>query len=156
MSQWFNLEAALQNNGVNESDVKEIIKKQFEKAPKRKDYEKTQMMQMIRLMLTNTTNADLTFSRIKLSLKLSLKLIEFNWEKAIILRLFLTTRAWRVVLVCPHSISITVIINHTNMAATTQVKLGFLKQKVNFCWIWTLSWRKNECCISLFYKNKLT
>ena len=28
------------------------------------------------------------------------------------------------------------------MAATSHVKLDFLKPKVNFCWIWTLSWRK--------------
>ena len=41
-------EAALQINGVTESDMKEVIKKQFENAPKRD--EKTQMMQMIRLI----------------------------------------------------------------------------------------------------------
>ena len=52
MSQWFNLEAALKTNGVTESDVKEIIIKQFENAPKRKDYEKTQMTQMIGLIRT--------------------------------------------------------------------------------------------------------
>ena len=50
MSHWFNLEAALQTNGVTESDVKELIKKQFENALKRKDDEKTQMMQMIGLI----------------------------------------------------------------------------------------------------------
>ena len=87
--------------------MKEVIKKEFENAPKRKDDEKTQII------------SDLTFSRIKLSLKLSL-------------RLLLTPRAWRVVLVCPHSISVSVIINYTNMAATSHVKLGFLKSKVNF------------------------
>ena len=54
LSQLFNLEAALQTNGVTENDVKEDIKKQFENAPKRKVNEKTQMTQMIgliRLML---------------------------------------------------------------------------------------------------------
>ena len=50
MSKWFNLEAALQTNGVTKSDVKEVIKKQFENAPKRKDDEKTQMTQMIGLI----------------------------------------------------------------------------------------------------------
>ena len=40
LSQLFNLEAALQTNGVTESDVKEVIKKQIENAPKRKDDEK--------------------------------------------------------------------------------------------------------------------
>ena len=43
----FNLEAALQTNGVIESDVKEVIKKQLDNAPKRKDDEKTQMTQII-------------------------------------------------------------------------------------------------------------
>ena len=76
MSQWFNLEAALETNGVTKSDVKEVIKKQFEKALKRKDDEKTQMMQMIRLI-----RPMLTFSCIKLSLNLSLKFVEFKWEK---------------------------------------------------------------------------
>ena len=37
----FNLEAALQTNGVNESDVKEVIKKQLDNALKRKDDGKT-------------------------------------------------------------------------------------------------------------------
>ena len=46
----FNLEAALQTNGVIESDVKEVIKKQLDNAPKRKDNEKTQMMQIIGLI----------------------------------------------------------------------------------------------------------
>ena len=100
----------------------------------------------------NTTNIDLTFSYIKLSLKL----LEFKWEKVIILQLLLTPRAWRVVLVCPHSISVSVIINYTNMAATKHAKRGFLKLKVNFCWIWTLFWRKNKCCISFFQECKLT
>ena len=44
------LEAALRTNGVTESDVKEVIKKQFENAPKCKDDEKTQMTQMIGLI----------------------------------------------------------------------------------------------------------
>ena len=124
MSQWFNLEAALQINGVNESNVKEVIKKQFENTPKRKDDEKTQMMQMIGLIRSMLT--------IKLSLKLSLKLIEFKWEKAEIWRLLLTPQAWRFVLVCPHSISVSVIINYINMVGTSHVKLGFLKSKGNF------------------------
>ena len=46
----FNLEAALQTNGVIEHDVKEVIKKQLENAPKLKDNEKTQMMQIIGLI----------------------------------------------------------------------------------------------------------
>ena len=40
-----------------------------------------------------TTNIDLTFSNIKLSLKLSLRLLKFNREKVIILQLLLTPRA---------------------------------------------------------------
>ena len=39
----FSLEAPLQTNGVIESDVKEVIKKQLDNAPKRKDDGKTQM-----------------------------------------------------------------------------------------------------------------
>ena len=77
----------------------------------------------------NTTIVDLTLS----SIKLSLTLVDFKLEKVIILRLLLTLGAWRVVLVCPHSTSVLVIINYTIMAATTHVKLGFLKLKVNFC-----------------------
>ena len=46
----FNLEAALQSNGVIESDVKEVIKKQLDNAPKRKDDKKTQITQIIGLM----------------------------------------------------------------------------------------------------------
>ena len=49
-----------------------------------------------------------------------------------ILQLLSMPRAWRVVLVCPHSISVSVTINYTNMAATSHIKLGFLKSKVNF------------------------
>ena len=55
MSRWFNLEAALQTSGVTESDVKEVIKKQFEDALESKDNEKiqiTQMIELIRSMLT--------------------------------------------------------------------------------------------------------
>ena len=141
----FSLEAALQTNDVIKSDMKEVNKQQFDNAPKRKDDEKTQMMQIIGLIrrvflyFCDTTDIDSTFSRIKLTLML----VEFKWEKVIILWLLLTPRAWRVVLVCSHSISVSVIINYTNMAATSHVKLGFLKSKVNFCWIWTLPWRKN-------------
>ena len=47
----FNLEAALQNNGVIEGDVEEVIKKQLDNAPKRKDDEK-QITGLIRPMLT--------------------------------------------------------------------------------------------------------
>ena len=43
----FNLEATLQTNGVIESDVKELIKKQLDNTPKRKDDEKIQMTQII-------------------------------------------------------------------------------------------------------------
>ena len=46
----FNLEAALHTNGVIEGDVKEVIKKQLDNAPKQKDDEKTQMMQIIGLI----------------------------------------------------------------------------------------------------------
>ena len=51
----FNSEVALQSNGVIESDVKEVIKRQLEDAARCKDDEKTQMMQnkgLIRPMLT--------------------------------------------------------------------------------------------------------
>ena len=54
-------------------------------------------------------------------------MLTFCEKKVIILRLLLTPRAWRIILVCPHSISVSVIINYTNMAATNHVKLGFLK-----------------------------
>ena len=73
----------------------------------------------------DTINVDLTFSRIKLSLT-------FEWEKVITLRLLLTPREWRAILVCPHSILVSFIIHYTNMAATNQLKLGILKSKVNF------------------------
>ena len=46
----FNLEAALQTNGVIESDVKEVIKKQLDNASKRKDDKKTQMTQIVGLI----------------------------------------------------------------------------------------------------------
>ena len=46
----FNLEAALQNNGVIECDVKEVIKKQLDSAPILKVDEKTQMTQIIALI----------------------------------------------------------------------------------------------------------
>ena len=137
MSQWFNLEVALETNGVTKSDVKEVIIKQFENAPKRKDDEKSTITQMIGLIRPS-------FSSIKLSLKLSLKLLEFKWEKVIIiLHFLLTPRAWGVILVYPHSISVSVVINYTNMAATSHVKPGFSKSKVSFLWIWILPWRKN-------------
>ena len=45
-----NLEVALQANGVTESDVKEVTKKQLENASKRKGDEKTEMMQMAGLI----------------------------------------------------------------------------------------------------------
>ena len=41
--------AALQTNGITESNVKEVIKKQFENAPNCKDDEKTQITQVIGL-----------------------------------------------------------------------------------------------------------
>ena len=46
----FNLEAALQTNGLIESDVKEVIKKQLDNAPKWKDDGKTQMTEIIELI----------------------------------------------------------------------------------------------------------
>ena len=46
----FNLEATLQTNGIIESVVKEVIKKQLGNATKRKDDEKTQMTQIIGLI----------------------------------------------------------------------------------------------------------
>ena len=55
LSQCFNLEVALQTNGITESDVKEAIKKLIENAPKQIDGKKTQMMKIIgwiRPMLT--------------------------------------------------------------------------------------------------------
>ena len=103
-------------------------------ASKRKVDEKAQMTQIIGLIrqvflyFYDATNVDLTFS----CTKLSLMLVEFKWEKVIILRLLLTSRPWRVVLVCPNSVSVSVIINYTNMVATSHVMLGFLKTKVNF------------------------
>ena len=48
--QLFNLEAKLQANGVIESIVKEVIKKQLRNAAKRKGGEQMQMMQMIGLI----------------------------------------------------------------------------------------------------------
>ena len=48
--------------------MKEAIRKEFDNAPKRKDDEKTQIMQMI----------GWTFSRIKSPLKLPLKSADFN------------------------------------------------------------------------------
>ena len=133
----FNLEAALQTNEAIESDVKEVIKKQPDNVPKREDDGKTQMTQIIGLMQPMLISL---FFRIKLLLTS----VEFNWEKVIILRLLLTPRAWRVVLACPHSISASAIISYTNMAATRHLKQSFLQSKVNFCWIWTLSWRKHQ------------
>ena len=52
--------------------MKEVIKKQFENVPKRKDDEKTRMTQKLGLI-----RAILTYL-IKLSLKLPLKLLEFK------------------------------------------------------------------------------
>ena len=46
----FNLEVALETNGVIESDMKEVIKKQLENASKRKDDEKIQITQIIGLI----------------------------------------------------------------------------------------------------------
>ena len=42
----FDLEAALQTNVVIEGNVKEVIKKQLGNAPKHKNDEKTQIMQI--------------------------------------------------------------------------------------------------------------
>ena len=49
LSQWFNLEPALQTNGETESDVKAVIKKLRKNAPKRDGGEK--MIWLMRLML---------------------------------------------------------------------------------------------------------
>ena len=46
------------------------------------------------------------------------------------MRLLLTSRAWRVVLVCLRSISVSVIINYTNMAATSHVKLDLIFENI--------------------------
>ena len=46
----FNLKAGLQIKGLIESDVKEVIKNQLEKAPERKDDGKTKMTQIIGLI----------------------------------------------------------------------------------------------------------
>ena len=145
MSQWINLEGALETNDVTKSDVKKVSLRTLPNVKMMKI--KNDANDRI-----NTTNIDLTFSSIKLSLKLSLKLPEIKWEKVIILRLLLMPRAWRVVLVCRHFISVSVIINYTNMAATSHVKLGFLKSKVNFCWIWTLPWKKISVVSASFKK----
>ena len=52
----FNLDVALQTNDVIESDVKEVIKKQLDNAPKRKDDKKnTQMTQIIGFTQTMPT-----------------------------------------------------------------------------------------------------
>ena len=130
----FNLEAALRTNGVmkaiwknsSKSNLTMLLNVKMMKKHKDVNYR------------INTTNADL---------------VEFKWEKVIILRLLLTPRAWRVVLVCPHSISVSVIINYSNMAATSHVKLGFLKSKVNFCWIWTLPWKKQLVLYQLLLRK---
>ena len=94
--------------------MKKVNKKQLDNAPKRKGDEKTNDSNY----RINTTNADLA---------------EFKCKKVIILLLLLTPRTWRVVLVFPHSILVSVIISYTNMAATRHVILDFLKAKVNFC-----------------------
>ena len=46
----FNLEATLKTNGLIESSVKKVIKKQLDNAPKCKDDGKTQMTQIIGLI----------------------------------------------------------------------------------------------------------
>ena len=56
----FNLEAALQTNGVIESDVQGVIKTQCENGPELKDDEKilmTQITGLIRRMLTQLFSA---------------------------------------------------------------------------------------------------
>ena len=58
-------------------------------------------------------------------MKLSLKLIEFKSEKVIILRLLSTPGAWRVVLVSPHYISISVIINYTKSQPLAMLSSAF-------------------------------
>ena len=46
----FNWEATLQTYGIIESDVKEVIRKQLDNAPKDKDDGKTQITQIIGLI----------------------------------------------------------------------------------------------------------
>ena len=58
MPQWFNSEAALQTNGLTKSDVKEVIEKEHENDPKRKDDERTRMTQMIVLTQWNLYEAE--------------------------------------------------------------------------------------------------
>ena len=99
--------AALKTNGVTENNVKGVIKKQIENTAKRKGGAKTQMIQMTRLIrsillkiwnyivviifyslilghhefiFSSAFEAAILsiFSRTKLSLKLSLKLVEFE------------------------------------------------------------------------------
>ena len=72
-------------------------------------------------------------------------------------KILLTPRVRRVALVCPHSILVSVTINYTNIVATSHMKPCFLKSKVNFSWLWILSWRKNSA-LSAFFKriNQLT
>ena len=41
MSQWFNLEAALQTNGATKNDVKEVIKKNNKKKQKNRERSQT-------------------------------------------------------------------------------------------------------------------
>ena len=55
LSQWFDLEAALQTNDVTESDVKEVIKKLLESAPRQKGGEKVANDANNKI---NTTNVD--------------------------------------------------------------------------------------------------
>ena len=56
--------------------MKDVVKKQSENAPKRKDDEKTHTNHANNRI--NTTNFDLNFPGIKLSLKLSLKIVELK------------------------------------------------------------------------------
>ena len=64
----FNLGDELQIDAVIKSDVKEVIKKQLDKAPKHKHDEKNPNDANYGI---NTFNVDLTFSRIKLSFDVS-------------------------------------------------------------------------------------
>ena len=56
--------------------MKDVVKKQFENAPKRKDDEKSHSNHANNRI--NMTNFNLTFPGIKLSFKLSLKIVELK------------------------------------------------------------------------------
>ena len=88
---------------------------------------------------------DLTFSRIKLSLKLWLKLLK--WEKVIILQLLLMPRAWRVVLVCPHFVS---EFGHYYKENISDVSPSFKKMN----WYWHATRKEENMSSPVFFENR--